>query len=343
MNTEPAFVFNPPAAPLPAAVDLLVPKPPLTPAERTEQREQMDLIVRNQIVTAEYYLVRMLRNGDYARCSSLNCLTAYDRDLFLLALPFTMDSLRLFDVFVAESKHAVARTQVPQLGNLNTLNVTMVDAFNVFAQPYAMLHVIGLTKGIFGDRVPLFDLILPLIPDATWRAMATIVIEFRLDINDTLYSRGYQFSVVCLRWGAHAITADQRLALEEQVRVLRRATRYYVTVDDERHSAELVTNVADYVRAPEWPLAYRQEIMQRLVVVRKQLCYKEITAIATSLVHSNPRLDTESAVQIIYRALPCYDDRVIVRGDVVGIIERVRASALASEDAAAARNVVAAP
>jgi len=318
--SAPVYTFNPPLAPPTVSLE---PKPDQTDDEKEEERRQFRIVFdANNRERGKAYLVTILRNGEFARVSQVNCefSTVYDI-FFRLTYAFSegnLEALQFFDIFVAESKRT--------------------DSFNVFSLPYGILKMIRYAKIM--ERSPLFEIMLPLIPDATWRALVEIVLQNKLPTYMKTDTHQYDVAVICLRWSVYAISSAQRAALAEYVRALRQTPSIAAyPANDPRHSAELITNVADFTGAETWPLEFRNEIMKRLVPARRTLCYREMRTIVTALIHKDPRIDDESLVNIVYQTLPCYDERVVTRFQVLGIIQRVRASAQASAESAAARNV----
>jgi hypothetical protein len=141
------------------------------------------------------------------------------------------------------------------------------------------------------------------------------------------------------RWGRHAITLQQAIALDELYLVKLGYGR-----EDHRYEAkrleanvEMFTEYDKSISVTDAGPLYGEMLRARYDEARRRLCYREMTALVFALVRTN--LVPETLIQIARFALPCFDEQLVRRIDITRIIDRVRTAAAQSEDTAAGRSV----
>lgn len=258
-----------------------------------------------------------LRSGAYEQYTLLNGDDAdSDSDLFYL---------------VVRRKHPRVQfgyTRIPSPQFRVDAFQAFIDDGSVFEKPYGMLAVLWRTWTYAAE---FYLIIVSLIPDETWRQMATAILQYSVVTGGFSFPAGHFSMLVqtCARWGRHANTLAQQVGLDNEL-----ASQRGDVPDVE--AWDMTTQIIDRMPDEEAPL---QAALRRWFRdARRRLCYRDLTSLMLGFVAT--KLNTEELIQLARFTLPCYDDEhTIKRIDVTRIIERIRAAAIVSERRRAARNV----
>jgi len=194
-----------------------------------------------------------------------------------------------------------------------------IDDGRVFMKPYGMLSVL---YRAWMWNPQFYLIIVSLIPDETWRQMATLLLQRATQQNAFTLPDAYRPLLMrsVARWGRHAITLAQHVELQRRIAQLRET--YNIEIWDETARAIDLRNDIDE------PL--RTALRRWFIDARRRICYRELTHFMLAVI--NTHFPDEVLIQMARFAFPCYDyteadfdrTRAISRSDVVGIITRVR-------------------
>lgn len=205
-----------------------------------------------------------------------------------------------------------------------------IDDRNVFEKPYGMLAVLW---RVLRAAPEFYLIILSHIDDRTWRRMTTAVLN---DKNHPQHIPDEPFALLvltCFRWGRHANTLAQQVALENEINLLK--LRRYDLDLSRVEPWDTAAQAIESLPADQAPLQVALRGWFR--DARRRLCYRDMTSLMLGLVATN--LNTEELLQLARFALPCYDEHTIRRIEITRIIERVRAAAIESQRRRTLRNV----
>jgi len=274
-------------------------------------------------------VAEFLRSGAYERYTLLN---GDERDaqydLFYLVVRGQPPS------------HERRRTRTPSAQFRADAFQAFIDDGSVFAKPYGMLGILWRTWPYAHEFC---IIIVSLIPAQTWRQMAEIVLLVANNSPERRFSvtNPELMTYICARWGRHANTLAQQIALDRAVAELR-----YISSSDARQDLNIWTSTEHEIEgmpATEAPL--QQALRGWFRDARRRICYRDLTHFMMAVIDTH--FPDEVLIQMASFALPCYDytesdfDRThaIGRSDVVGIITRVREAKLRAESEREARNV----
>lgn len=232
----------------------------------------------------------------------------------------------------AERHSGESRTPTPQF-RVDAFQA-FIDDGSVFAKPYGMLGVLWRTWTYAAE---FYLIIVSLIPDETWRQMTTAILEnangdprFRFRFPAGHFP---MLMLTCARWGRHANTLAQQVALQAMIDEY--ARRDDIWTVNKVEIWDIATQLIERMRDNEAPL--QAALRDWFRDARRRLCYRDITSLMLGFVAT--KLNTEELLGLVRFTLPCYDEHIIGRIDAVRIIDRVRTAAIEAEDRRALRNV----